>query len=202
MVGIGFLPAVLYALHDLWTGAAVPPQSEYTSADRIVRAVLAIALLVYVLHRRGGSLRTIGLTARWSDIPWALLLLFLSRMIVVTMHVVFADTLAPASATRVGAMDSGVLGWLMIVPSAAAEELIVRAFLMTEVAELTGSMGQAVVASVGFQALYHLYWGVPGAFLTAGTFFVSAVFYASTRRITPVILSHSLHNFWLLARQS
>jgi membrane protease YdiL (CAAX protease family) len=35
--------------------------------------------------------------------------------------------------------------------------------------------------------------------MAAGSFFVSAVFYANTRRITPVILAHSLHNFLYLA---
>ncbi|HET9208960.1 MAG TPA: hypothetical protein VFR03_01105 [Thermoanaerobaculia bacterium] len=38
--------------------------------------------------------------------------------------------------------------------------------------------------------------GGPGR--AAGSFFVSAVFYASTRRITPVILAHSLRNFLYL----
>ena len=71
---------------------------------------------------------------------------------------------------------------------------------MTEVAELTGRMGIAVFVSVGFQTLYHLYQGTPMALVNAGAFFVSAVFYASTRRITPVIVAHALHNFWVLSQ--
>jgi len=78
------------------------------------------------------------------------------------------------------------------------EELIVRAFLISEVAELSGSMPFAVFVSVAFQTSYHLYQGTPAALVAAGTFFVSSVFYASTRRITPVILVHTLYNFRVL----
>jgi hypothetical protein len=56
-----------------------------------------------------------------------------------------------------------------------------------------------VLVSVGFQTLYHTYQGTPAALMAAGTFFVSAAFYANMRRITPVILAHSLHNFLYLA---
>lgn len=92
----------------------------------------------------------------------------------------------------------GWLTWLSVVPGAAAEELIVRAYLMTEVAELTGRMWIAVLASVGFQTLYHLYQGTPYALVSAGSFFVAALFYANTRRATPLILAHAWHNFWVL----
>jgi membrane protease YdiL (CAAX protease family) len=92
------------------------------------------------------------------------------------------------------------MAWLSVVPSAAMEELIVRAYLMTEVAALSGSMGLAVTVSVGFQCFYHLYQGVPAALYHVGTFFAYAVFYAYTRRATPVVLAHALENFLIMAR--
>jgi hypothetical protein len=200
VVAVGYLPSVVYALHAWWNGVAPPAEDALSSLSRILRAVIAIAVLVYVLHRRGWTLVTIGLTVRWSDLPWALLVLFFSRLL---MHVVairlagFGESLPERS----GPASAGLVAWmaLVIVPSAAAEELIVRAFLMTEVAALTGSMAIAVLASVGFQTLYHLYQGLPSALMAAAMFFVFSVFYANLRRVTPLVLAHSLHNASLLA---
>lgn len=108
--------------------------------------------------------------------------------------------LPPISADPLGRQallgHTGLFAWFSIVPGAAREELIVRAYLMTEVADLTGHMGLAVLASVGFQTLCHLYQGTSAALANAGAFFVAAVFYASTRRATPLIVAHALHNFW------
>jgi len=198
-VGVGLLSPTVSALHARWVGAEVPPRTDMSSLYHILDAACAIAVLAYVLYRRGTSLRTIGLTFRRSDIPLALLLLVLQNLMWISVGRVIlrVATLPKVSAYRAG---GGLMQWLAVVPGAAQEELIVRAFLMTEVAALTDNMAIAVLASVGFQALYHVYLGVPKALMMAGAFFVSAVFYAQTRRITPVILAHSLHNFLIMAR--
>ncbi len=193
VVGVVFLPSVLYALKVWWTGEALRPETPMVSLQRIVEAGLAISLLAYVLHRQGRSLRSIGLTAKLSDLGWALLILFFARMIEIPIGM----ALGPGD--ELPAQVKPALYLLAIVPGAAEEELIVRAFLMTEMAALTGSMSLAVVASVAFQTLYHLYYGVPGALLCAGGFLVYALYYANTRRITPVILAHALQNFWIFA---
>ena len=199
VVGTAFLVSAVYSLYAWWNGDAVLPDTAFSSLQLILNSILSISLLVYVLHRQGRSLRMIGLTARVSDIPLALLVTFFFWLIESAIYATIAND--PISEPTTYAMELGFLAWLAVVPSAATEELIVRAFLMTEVAALTGSMGVAVFASVGFQTLYHLYQGTPAALMNAGAFFVSSVFYASTRRITPVILAHSLYNFWALAAQ-
>lgn len=193
VVGVAFLPAVVYAVQVWWTGETVPPETPRESLYRIVQAGLSISLLAYVLHRQGRSLRSIGLTAKLSDLGWALLVLFFARMI----ELLIGTALGPQDLSLPEAKPALYL--LAILPGAAEEELIVRAFLMTEVAALTGSMALALVASVAFQTLYHLYYGVPGALLCAGGFLVSAIYYANTRRATPVILAHALQNFWIFA---
>jgi membrane protease YdiL (CAAX protease family) len=72
------------------------------------------------------------------------------------------------------------------------EELIVRAYLMTEVRELTGSPMLAVLVSVAVQTSYHLYKGWRGAISLTFMFLVFSVYYSRTRRITPVILAHEV----------
>jgi membrane protease YdiL (CAAX protease family) len=198
VVGVGFLVSTVSSLHHWWTNASPTPWTAFYSLVGILDAALAISVLAYVLHRQGRSLRTIGLDFRWTDILWAVVIVFFDRLMTTAVFRDLAGFAAPKS-YPIG--YSGLMVWLAVIPMAAKEELIVRAYLMTEVAGLTGKWGVAVVASVGFQALYHLYQGAPAALMDAGTFFVSAVYYASTRRITPVILAHSLHNFLYLAHQ-
>ena len=201
VLSVAFLGPMLNALSAWWTDTPVTPDTPFDSLYRILRAALAISVLAYVLYRQGRSLRTIGLTARVSDIPWALVVTVCSKLLtssIVTLYIAYHITpskAAPSPETAIGFMR-----WLAVVPGAALEELIVRAYLMTEVAALSGSMALAVIVSVGFQSLYHLYQGGPAALYHAGAFFAYAVFYAQTRRATPVILAHALENFLVLAR--
>lgn len=200
VLSVGYLSSTLYSLHTWWTDVELSPADEFSSTVLLLQDLVAISLLMYVLLRQGRSLKTIGLTARVSDLAWTLLLLFFSRLLSASAIPV-VDTFMVFSDPEAAVFGSTLLACLAILPGAAAEELIVRAFLMTEVAALTGRMWIAVLASVGFQTLYHLYQGAPSALVGAGAFLVYALFYANTRRITPVILSHALHNFWVLAMQ-
>jgi membrane protease YdiL (CAAX protease family) len=70
------------------------------------------------------------------------------------------------------------------------EELLVRGFLITEVESLFGSKSIAVFASVGVQASYHLYQGVPNAIFLSAGFLLFSLYFIRTRRILPVVLAH------------
>ena len=72
------------------------------------------------------------------------------------------------------------------------EELIVRAYLMTEISELTGSTLLAVMISVLVQTSYHLYYGLMGALSVAFIFLVFAIYYARSKRALPIVVAHEL----------
>src|SRR5262249_7646685 len=93
-----------------------------------------------------------------------------------------------------GIPSLGLLFPVSLLLSAAMEELIVRAFMITEVVELTGQVSLAVFSSVCFQALYHFYQGGAGGLVGAGGFLICSIYYVRYRRITPLILSHFLYN--------
>jgi membrane protease YdiL (CAAX protease family) len=76
------------------------------------------------------------------------------------------------------------------------EELIVRAYLMTEVSELTGSSFLAITVSVAVQFSYHLYYGWIGAISLSFSFLIFAVYYARSRRILPVIVAHGIFDIY------
>lgn len=199
VVSVAFLGSAFNSFVTWWNGETPLPEDAVSSIYRILRAAITLSLLAYVLSRRGWTLRTIGVTAQRSDIFWALAVSFSSKLVagsIVTLFVAY-DVAVP---NRPPSPPPGFLEWLAVLPSAAMEELIVRAYMMTEVAALTGSMALAVVLSVGFQCFYHLYQGVPAALYHLGAFFTFAVFYAYTRRATPGVLAHALENFLILAR--
>jgi membrane protease YdiL (CAAX protease family) len=198
VVGVGFLGSSLSSLRDWLLGNSPPPWTPFGELLRSLQAGLAIAVLAYVLYRQGRGLRAIGLTFRASDVAWALPLVFFSHLLTLaTIRLLHAYSVHLPTVPHSVPSE---LYWLAILPLAAKEELIVRGYLMTEVSALTGSMPFAVFASIVFQSFYHLYQGTPAFFVHLGGFFAFAVFYATTRRITPVILAHAFYNFWLLTR--
>jgi len=70
------------------------------------------------------------------------------------------------------------------------EELIVRAYVMTEIRFLTNSTYKAIVVSTLLQTSYHFYQGGAMALAESASFLVFSIFYAKTNRIAPVILAH------------
>ena len=92
----------------------------------------------------------------------------------------------------------GALPYFWLTP--IFEEIIVRAYLMTEILELTGSSALAVAVSVLVQASYHLYYGWLTASMIAFVFLVFALYYARYRRALPVIVAHELYDLIALIR--
>ena len=80
------------------------------------------------------------------------------------------------------------------------EELIVRAYTITEVLSLGGTRTLAVVVSVVVQLSYHLYQGWVNVLWLAPVFLVVSIYYVRTRRIVPVILVHLAMDLWPLLR--
>jgi len=63
---------------------------------------------------------------------------------------------------------------------------------MTEVKDLTGSWTLSAAASIVIQSSYHLYYGWEGAISLSFQFLIFAIYYARTRRATPVIVAHGI----------
>lgn len=87
------------------------------------------------------------------------------------------------------------------------EELIVRAYLMTEVKRLTNRGMAAILVSTVVQTSYHFYQGGAAAIAHGATFLAFSFYYAKTNRIWPVILAHLYSDvgggmFWLGASHS
>lgn len=206
---LGFGSSLVASLHHVSRHIADAPdpgryRELWSNLATVATRLPPIAVLAFVLSRRGRTLRDLGLTFRWTDFALA------PAVLAVAWPAPFVVAVRTALGLRVSAYAAAGVGYqglrldilaplslLAILASAAAEELIVRAYLMTEVIELAGSAAMAIGLSVFVQDVYHLYQGVFAFVSHVWTFLIYALFYWKTRRATPVVLAHFAHNFWL-----
>jgi hypothetical protein len=197
---VAYGSATLGSIWDLWTGREAASYTPFGLVNGIQRQTIELAVLAYVLFRRGQSFRDLGLTWRWIDVPAGGLLFIASTLAEVaarrTMNwLAVVASGHPVSFARPHEHFVGLaaitLGSVYAVVDSCNEELIARAFTMTEVEALTGSTALAIAASVGLQISYHLYQGIPDALSAGATFLLFACFFARFGRIVPLILAHA-----------
>ncbi len=209
---VAFSSSLFSSTRDWWTGRTGAGELTVLGAlYGIQKQLVCLGLLAYVLSRRKRGFRDLGLDFRPADIPAGVLLtvaVFLARLLAFRgMHwvaIVFTGHPAVAHSHRaepIPGLMFGSLNLLYSVIDPIYEEMIARAFVMTEVEALTGSTGIAILASVALQTSYHLYQGTTSALSAGAMFLVYACFYARFRRITPVILSHICWDLVLTLKQ-
>ena len=165
----------------------------------LINELLAISVLVYVLFRQGRRFGEIGFGFVWRDVPRSLALTIGGYiayygcfvMIYYSHYAFTGQTLAtPDIGSKISSKGVIPAGLVFAVVNPFFEELIVRAYLMTELRLLTGSAAISIATSVLLQTLYHLYQGVPLAAADAAMFSVFALYFSFTLRIMPVVLAH------------
>lgn len=198
---VAFASSLFAAFHIYLKGFSIEGVSDaaWRIANGVIRELLALAVLLYVLFRQGRSVRDIGLSFRWLDLPISVALYGGAYMALYFAYIVlyYLYFFATGHILKIWADMSQLMGdhfsvvvIVFILINPWFEELIVRGYLMTEVLALNKNAWVAVVLSVGVQSLYHLYQGVPNVVLLAAHFLIFALYYAKTRRILPVILAH------------
>lgn len=161
--------------------------------------VTALGLLWYILLRRSRSIAELGFSWENKDVIRSVLVggagILASTAVYGLIYIARLSTKShiTATATVERVLFGGGVTLMTIVfqfINPFFEELIVRAYLMTEVRQLTNSVSRAVILSTLLQMSYHFYQGATLAFAAGGTFLVFSIYYAKTNRITPVILAH------------
>jgi len=167
-----------------------------------------LALLGYVLFRQGRSLANLGLAFSWKYIPRSVLVIILAYVAFIIWWIAIGLTYRLTGHTlsstphNVDFLSSllSVWGILFLILNPFFEELIARAYVISEIQFLTGSSTLAVLSSVLLQSSYHLYQGLIPALLTTSLFTVFSLYYVKTKRIMPVILAHMFFDFLALFR--
>jgi len=199
---VAFGSSTVWALADWYRGVVHFVYPEHRSVEQHVAYLLhyatSFAVLAYVLFRQRQGLRQLGLTADRRDVLPALVLTacgFVPSFVAYRFgHGSYWGVFVHPLASLAAGMTLSPLLLATLLIGAAHEELIVRAYLMTEVMALGGSTIFAVLASTGCQTLYHLYQGTEPALIAGCHFLIASIYYAYRRRALPVILSHFLYN--------
>jgi len=197
---VAFSASILGSIYILKN---IPDSSTQLTTPRLIlgflNEVTGLLLLGYVLSRSGRRFRDLGL--RWSirDAGLGLLVAGIAylaysfgyRALYWIHFMVFGSALTHMPAkTMFGHLGWTAVPYILINPF--FEELIVRAYLMTEIIDLTGSSSLAIAVSVALQTSYHIYYGWWIALSLALQFLVFAISYALSRRAFPIIVAHGL----------
>jgi membrane protease YdiL (CAAX protease family) len=186
--------------------SAVPRPTDLSWWVAILREITGLLLLGYVLFRRGRQFKDIGLRWSFRDVGVGLILFVVSFMsrgwgamaigsLQRTLHIALG---ASHTAREIFGHPSYVsIPFSLLNPF--FEELIVRAYLMTEIVDLTGSAALAVVVSTVIQSSYHLYYGWATALTFLFPFLIYSLYYARSRRVTSIIVAHELFDAVALA---
>ena len=160
-------------------------------------ALAPVALVVYLLHRSGGSARTIGFDLRrpgfdtWSGLALAGLIGAGGLAVyVVSWQLGLTRTIVP-STLEGNWWDMPVLV-LQALKNGILEEVIVVGYLLHRLGQLGWSPWKAVLASSVVRAFYHLY---QGAGMFVGNLVMGLVFgwfYVRYGRVMPLVVAHTV----------
>jgi membrane protease YdiL (CAAX protease family) len=149
------------------TPAYTPLQQRYRLAAGLIEEVRALFLLWYVMGRQGKTRADIGWNPQVTDVLRAtglfLLVMVARRFVYYQVQYLYY---AYSGHYLAGRSLQSVLGFGISFLSVAyaclnpfCEELIVRAYAMSEILNLGGSRTAAVIVSLAVQLSYHFYQG-------------------------------------------
>ncbi len=205
IVAIAFAPGIFSSISIFLTGYEHQQILDTRYAlvfwgSQIITDIAAIAAVIYVLFRQERSLFQIGFYFSKKDFPTSILLASLAYgvyglswiFICYGYYFTTGNTLSEPTTKNIEFIKSGITAWSLLAMfiNPFYEEIIVRAYTMSEIKFLTRSNYLAIVLSVAIQTSYHLYQGVFSALLLAPMFLVYSMYYLQTKRIMPVILAH------------
>jgi membrane protease YdiL (CAAX protease family) len=154
------------------------------------------ALGLYLLWRSGFGPRLIGLARiRWrSDVVPGLVLAAIIGLPGLALYLIahamgFSVTIVPASLGdhwwRLPALI------LSACANAAAEEILVVAYLITRLRKLGWSENRSLLASALLRGSYHLYQGLGGGIGNLVMGFIFGRYWQRTNRLWPLVLAHA-----------
>jgi membrane protease YdiL (CAAX protease family) len=200
--------SIYYLVEGSPVQAYTPMQQQYRLAAGLIEEASALFLLWYVMGRQGKTRRDIGWNPQLADLSRALglfLLVIVAGWFVYygVQYLYYAHSghyLAARSLYSMLGFGVSALSIAYACLNPFCEELIVRAYTITEVLSLGGTRKLAVVTSVVVQLSYHLYQGWVNVLWLTPIFLVVSIYYVRTRRIVPVILVHLAMDLWPLLR--
>jgi len=203
---VGFVIPVVKSL-SIFLGTWRPgPATSYRFAGGITFEFVGLLCLYLVLRDQKRRFRDIGLSpgVRLTDLAHSFALffgaLFSSGIFYFALWSIFGRGWQRSfDRSMIFGTTLGVLPVVYALLNPFFEELLVRAFLVSEIEAIYRSTVLAVCVSVALQTSYHLYQGLPAMFSHVPTFLLFSLYFVRTRRILPVILAHMFMDVYALA---
>jgi membrane protease YdiL (CAAX protease family) len=203
---VGFLIPVVSSL-CIFLGWWHPgPATSYRFVRRITLELVSLVCLYFVLSHQKKRFQDIGLSLaiRLTDLGHSFALffgaLYASALLGGLVYVLLGRVSRPQlDRAALFGTALGVLPVLYVLLNPFYEELLVRAFLISEMEAIYRSTALAVWISVALQTSYHLYQGLPAALSHVPAFLLFSLYFVRTRRILPVILAHMFMDVSALA---
>jgi membrane protease YdiL (CAAX protease family) len=179
--------------------------SSLSLASGILREITGLALLAFILYRRNQNFKSFGLTASRKNFFIGIALWIVSIAasglafdILNAIVVVHSGHPMPrVNVPQLLGINLG-LGWLLYsLINPWFEELIVRGFLMSELATLANPW-TAIAVSTLLQTSYHLYQGWGHVLPIAVMFLCFSIFYSRTRSLMPIVVAHTCSDLFPL----
>lgn len=180
------------------TAHVAPTQQQYRLFGALITEVTGLVVLRYVMGRQGKTWRDIGWNVGFADFPRALGLLVAANVVtylgVLPIQFVYrahsGSFLTPKPLNSMFGFGISALSIAFACLNPFFEELIVRAYTMTEIMNAGGTRTLAVIVSVIVQMSYHLYQGLLSGLALTLLFTMFSIYFVRARRIVPVILAH------------
>jgi membrane protease YdiL (CAAX protease family) len=158
-----------------------------------------LLLLAYILWRSGRAFRDIGFRWSFKDAAVGLLLFVISyfsyfcgTLFLYLLHLLIYGNYPTHIGARQVFGHTPPLALVYSLINPFFEELVVRAYLMTEIRELTGSMMLAAAVSLVFQTSYHIYYGWMGMLSVGFSFLALVGYFAIWKRALPLVVAHGI----------
>jgi len=190
VLAVGIVPPLLAAI-----GPSSPAPYWVDTVQLTGLSLCTAFVTLYIIHRSGQPWERFGIVrpSGW-DIPLGFGILVIAELTwLVSLRLGLPDDPSgypfPVARTR---PDYAMMA-IKLAANALAEELVVRAYLITRLEVLLRSRAFAVVVSSVLFASYHLYQGYYGAlfvFLLGLTFGFA---YLGVRRVWPLAIGHMLY---------
>jgi membrane protease YdiL (CAAX protease family) len=205
VLAIGFLLPVVTSTGVLFGWLRLHTATQGRLLLRIIYQLVGLFSLYFALRYQGRKLADIGFSIKprlW-EIGRAFALffgvIFLQAFLQAVLYL-FVSPVVPwlrvmgpnrnFDQAALFGTGASLLAIAVVILNPFYEELLVRAFLITEFQGLYLSTTLAVSVSVALQTSYHLYQGLPMALSHVPIFLTFSLYYVRTRRILPVVLAH------------
>lgn len=197
MIAVAFLPSMIQSFYTLIfnINIEIPNDINMYFLIGISQKLIAISILVYIFYRQGRKIDDIVAPFLPKDILHTIGLIAISYLAYFLVYQTFWSLSHDLkfTASNIGFMQQNItiIYVLFVLINPIFEELIVRGFLITEIVNISGRGGLAVIVSVLVQVSYHLYQGLIPAIMVGTMFLAFSLYFLKFKRIMPVIIAHA-----------